>query len=112
MFLFPKGEGEFIVRDRFEALAFGRAEDRFTGDLLPPRAGLFVLHDEVLVIYPSKMELRGATCIGCLPHQTGVTERSVGDKHRNASNHVLHYMVISYLTDRIGCCIAVQLDGQ
>ena len=60
------------MRDRFKALAFGRAEDGFAGDLLPPRAGLFVLHDEVLVIYPRKMELRGATCIGRLPHQTGV----------------------------------------
>ena len=72
MFLLPKRKGEFIVRDEFKALPFGRAEDGFASDLLPPRVRLFVLHDEVLVIYPRKMELRAATCKGRLPHQTGV----------------------------------------
>ena len=95
------------MQDRFKALAFGRAEDCFSCDLLPPRARLFVLHDEVLVIYTREMELRAATCNGRLPHQTGVAQRSVGDKHRNAANRVLHHMVISYLTDRVSCRIAV-----
>ncbi len=61
------------MRDGSQSLAFGRAEDCFSGGLLPPRARLVVLHDEVLVVYPREVELRAVTCNGCLPHQTGVT---------------------------------------
>ena len=97
--------------DQLKLLTFGRAKDCFSGDLLPPRARLVILHDEVLVVYPRKMKLRAATCIGRFPHQTGVTERSVGDKDGYAANRVLHHMVISNLTHRVGCGISVQLDG-
>src|ERR1041384_5456897 len=101
-----------MVHALFKTLAFRRAENSFSGDLLPPRAGFVILHEEVLIINPRKMELRVASCTGRLPHQTGVAERSVSDKHRDAANHVLHYVVISNLAHRVSGGIAVHFDSQ
>jgi hypothetical protein len=34
-----------------------RSKDRFTADLLPPTARLFIAHDEVLIVYTREMEM-------------------------------------------------------
>jgi hypothetical protein len=52
MLLSPKRERQLIVRYGLEMLTLGRAKNCFSSDLLPPRPGFFVLHDEVLVIDP------------------------------------------------------------
>jgi hypothetical protein len=51
--------------------------DRFAGDLLPPRASLLVAHDEVLIINSRQMKVKLSSVYRRLPHQTGVTERSI-----------------------------------
>src|SRR3712207_7296641 len=47
-----------------------------------------------------------------LPHQTGVTERSISGDDLHAPDPVLHQVVVGHLPDRVGRRLAVQLDGQ
>src|SRR4026208_1700376 len=46
-----------------------------------------------------------------LPHQTGVTERSISSDYRSASHHVMHQVMVSHLTDRIGHRLTIALHG-
>src|SRR6266446_1446757 len=88
--------------DRDQSLSLERAKDRFPGYLLPPRASLLVAHDEVLVIDSGQMKVKWPPVNCCLPHQTGVTERSISGHDRSAADHVMHQMVVGHLADRIG----------
>src|SRR6266853_4164361 len=83
-------------------LSFQRAKDRFAGYLLPPRSSLFVAHDEVLVIDPSQMKVQQPPVYCRLPHQTGVTERSISSHDRSAAHNVSHEMMVGHLANRIG----------
>ena len=77
-------------------LAFKRAEDCFSGDLLPPRAGLFIFHDEILVINAGEMKMQYASVNCCFPHQTGVTERSISGTDWGTAHRVSHDMMIGH----------------
>ena len=84
------------MKNRTQALAFERAEEGFARHLLPPRASLFVAHDEVLVVDARQIKVELAPAYCCFPHHAGVAERSISSDYRNASDHVLYEMVISH----------------
>src|SRR5215216_8023413 len=51
-----------------------------------------------------------ATIYACVPHQTGVTQRSVGGDDWNAADLVLNYVMIGYLPYGISYCLAVYFN--
>jgi hypothetical protein len=93
-------------------LPFQGAKDRLSRDLLPPRACLLIAHDEVLIVYSGEMKVQHAPIYRRLPHQTGVTERSISRDNRRASHHVLRHMMISHQANRISDRFAVVRDAQ
>ena len=97
---------------RLQALTFQRSINRFTGHLLPPGTGLFISHDEVLIIDAGQMKMQHASIYYRLPHQTGVTERSICRHDWLAANRVLHQVVVSHQAHRISDCFPVILDRQ
>ena len=100
-FAFPLAEREFVAEDEIEPRALQRAVDGFAGDLLPPSAGLFIPHKEILVVDSRQIKMQDSTVYASRPHQTGVTERSIGDGHRHATDHVIHDVVICHFADGI-----------
>ena len=70
--------------------------NRLAADLLPPRSSFFIAHDEVLVIDTCKVKVQYPSVYGCLPHQTGVTERSISGEDRRAADSVSYKMVIAH----------------
>src|SRR2546430_642672 len=100
------------MKHRTQLLRFQRAEDCFASHLLPPRARFIIAHDEVLVVDAGKMKVQHAPRNGCLPHQTGVTERSISRDNRCTSNHILDEMMISHQPNRISYSFAVTVDGE
>src|SRR6266542_553163 len=100
------------MKNRTEPLAFERALNCFTSYLLPPRACFFIVHDEVLVVNALQIEMKG-TAVNCrLPHQTGVTERSIGGYDRGSTDDILHHVVIGHKANRIGCRFPVAFNRQ
>ena len=93
-------------------VALERAEDRFTSYLLPPRTSLVIFHDEILVVDAGEMKMQHASVNCCFPHQTGVTERSIGCTKWGAADRVLHEMVISHQSYRISNGLVVDLDRE
>ena len=100
------------MEDTLEAAAFQRAEDSFSRYLLPPGAGLFITHDEVLVVDTRKMKVKYSAVDCRFPHQTGVTERSIGGHDRSATHRVLDQMVISHQPNWIGNGLSLVFDSQ
>ena len=84
------------MEDTLEAMAFQGAEDCFSRYLLPPGAGLFITHDEVLIVDAREMKMKYASVYSCFPHQTGVTERSISGHDRHTANRVHHDVVITH----------------
>src|SRR6185295_10581993 len=99
------------MENRPQPLAFEWSLDRFAGDLLPPRSGFFIAHDEVLIVDARQMEMKLPSVYRRLPHQTGVTECSISRHNRRPSHSVLNEMVISHLSNRISGGLAVAVDG-
>ena len=100
------------MEDTLEAVAFQRAEDSFSGYLLPPGAGLFIPHDEVLIVNAPEMKMEYASVYSRFPHQTGVTERSIGGHDRSATHRVLDQMVISHQPNWIANGLSLVFDSQ
>ena len=106
----PERERNLVHRHARQPAPFQRAEDRFAGDLLPPGAGLLIAHDEVLVVDPRQVEVQRPSVDRRLPHQTGVTERSISGDDRHRRRPCPARVVIGHLPDRIGRRLAVALD--
>jgi hypothetical protein len=96
---------------RSESLSFKRAKNRLARDLLPPGACLLVAHDEILIVNSREMEMKYSPIDRRLPHQTGVTERSISSDHWRAPYSVLDQVVIGHQTNRVGNCLAFVLNG-
>ena len=94
--MLPGCEGKLIQKHRLEMLALERAQDRFAGDLLPPRTSLFIFHDEILIVDTGQMKVQYSSVDCCLPHQTGVTERSIGGTYGRAAHCVRHDVMIGH----------------
>ncbi len=47
-----------------------------------------------------------------LPHQTGVTERSIRDSYRDAIDDIVKDVVIRHLADWISAGVAAETDGE
>src|SRR5213075_1562793 len=58
LFVFPGRKCEFVKKNRPQVFALERAENRFTGYLLPPRDGLFISHDEILIVDAGEMKMQ------------------------------------------------------
>src|ERR1700704_3470136 len=98
------------MEDGTKPLAFEWSLDRFTGHLLPPRAGFFVAHDEVLIVDAGEMKVKLSSAYCRFPHQTGVTERSISGDDRSAAHRVLHEMMVSHQAHRISRSLAVAFN--
>ncbi len=98
------------MKNTLELVAFQGAEDCLPRNLLPPRAGLFITHDEVLIIYARQVKVEDAAVYSCFPHQTGVTERSISGHQGRATDGVLHHMVVSHQPDWISNRLSLILD--
>ena len=75
---------------------FEWAKYGFAGYLLPPRAGLFITHDEVLIVDSGEMKVKHSPIDCSFPHQTGVTERSICRHDRSAADRVLDHVMIGH----------------
>ena len=93
-------------------LTFERTEDRFAGHLLPPGAGLFVTHDEVLIVDARQVKVKLPSVYCRFPHQTGVTERSISGDNRSAADHVLHEMMVSHEANWVSDSFSVACHSQ
>jgi len=91
-------------------LAFQRPLDRFAGNLLPPRPGFFVAHDEVLVINSRQVKVKLPSAYCRFPHQTGVTERSISSDYGSAADNVLYEVVVSHEANRISRSLSIAFD--
>ena len=100
------------MKNGFQALALERTLNRFASDLLPPGTRLHVAHDEVLVIDSCELEVQLPSAYCCFPHQTGVTERSIGGDDRSASDNVLDQMMVGHQAHRIRGRFAIDLNRQ
>src|SRR6202034_4748593 len=98
----PLAKGKFIAEDEFEEWTLQRAVDSLAGDLLPPGSGFLIAHQEVLVVNASKIKVQGSPVHRSRPHQTGVTERSISDDDRHATNHIIENVMVGHLADGIG----------
>src|ERR1700730_6035568 len=58
------------------------------------------------------MKMQDSAVYGSRPHQTGVTERSIGDCHRDSRDDVVQYMVVGHFTDGIGAGVGAIADGK
>lgn len=84
------------MKNLLELLTLQWTMYRFAADLLPPRSSFFIAHDEVLVVDTRKVKVQYPPVYSCLPHQTGVTERSISGHERRAADSVSHEMVITH----------------
>ena len=84
------------MENALELITLQRTVNRFARDLLPPRSGFIVAHDEVLVVYACKMKVQYLSLDCCFPHQTGVTERSISGHDRRTADRVVHQVVITH----------------
>lgn len=100
------------MEDALEAVTLQGAQDRFPRYLLPPGAGLFITHNEVLIVDPSEMKMKHASVYSCFPHQTGVTQRSISGHDRSATHRVLYQMVVSHQANRIGNRLSLVFNRQ
>src|SRR5262249_14980219 len=81
-FRLPLTESEFIRGDQIQGSPFERAIDGFAINLLPPRASFLVAHQEILVVDARQIKMQRSAVYGAGPHETRVTERSIGDGDR------------------------------
>jgi hypothetical protein len=94
-FRFPRGKRQLIGMHQLQLAAFERPRNRRAADLLPVRPSLFVAHDEVLVIDAGFQMKRQPQAVDLSPpHQTGVTERSIGRDDGGAAHHVVDYVMV------------------
>src|SRR2546425_3040662 len=100
------------MEDTLKVVAFQRAEDSFSRYLLPPGAGLFITHDEVLIVDAREMKVEHAPVYSCFPHQTGVTERSISGHDRSATHRVLDQMVICHQANWISNRFSLIFNSQ
>ena len=100
------------MKDRLEPLPAQRPRDRLAGDLLPPRAGLLVTHDEVLVVDAGQVKVQLATIYFSFPHQTGVTERSIGRNYGDPAHRVMQNVMIGHLPERVSGGLAIEINSQ
>ena len=100
------------MEDALELASFQWAMNRFPTDLLPPGSSLFITHDEVLIVNAREVKVQHSSIHCRFPHQTGVTERSIGGHDRRPANRVLHHVMIAHEPDRIGYGLFADDDSQ
>ena len=98
--------------DQFQLLPHHGTRDRLATDLLPEGTSFLVLHEEVLVVDSCEMEREHPIAYLALPHQTGVTERSIGCNDWRASDDVLDHVMISHEPHGISDSFAIVLNRQ
>src|SRR6185369_9057459 len=84
----PDSKREFVHHDAPKLLSLEGTLDSRSRDLLPPRTGFVIAHDEVLIIDASQMKMKLLSIHDGLPHDTGVAQRSVSRRDRRTSNNV------------------------
>src|SRR2546422_9821943 len=97
----PGCQRHLVSRNPAQALAAQLAQDAFAGDLLPPASGLLVDHEEILVVDADQMEAKDAAVYRTVPHQTGVTERSIGGQQRRRAELVIEHVMGGEVAHRI-----------
>src|SRR5208282_6090362 len=98
-FAAPLAEAEFVAEDEIERRALQRAIDGLAGDLLPPCSSFTIAHEEVLVVDAGEIKVQRPSIDRSRPHQTGVTERSIGDGNRHACDYVIQDVMVGHLAD-------------
>ena len=79
---------------------------------MPVRAGLLVAHEEVLVVDARKAEGENLAVDFPAPHQTGVTERSIGGYDGYVASCVVDEVMVGEGSDWVGARFAAKLDGE
>jgi hypothetical protein len=100
------------MKNALELVALQWTMNRFACHLLPPRSSFIVTHDEVLVVDAREPEVQRPSFYCRFPHQTGVTERSIGGHDRHTANRVHHDVVITHQPDRISYRLFTNFDCQ
>src|SRR5258706_11245121 len=112
MLAFPDPKAHFIGWDQLQLGTLQWPKDTLSAHLLPIASGLFIAHQEVLIVDACQMKGKHFVAGPSLPHQTGVTKRSIGAHQRNASKEVVHYMVVGHLGDGIRARLPIQTHSQ
>ena len=100
------------MKNGLEMMTLQGTEDRFSRNLLPPGAGLFIAHDEVLIVNAREMKMEHLPVYSCFPHQTGVTERSISGNDGSATHRVLDEMMVSHQANWVGNGLSLVFDRQ
>src|SRR5437868_6262884 len=72
-FVLPEAKSDFVGADQFKRGALQWSRDRLTTNLLPIATGLFITHNEVLIVDAGQMKIQDSAVYRSCPHQTGVT---------------------------------------
>ena len=102
---------QFIGENQRQLPALERPRDGGAADLLPVSPRLLVAHDEVLVIDAGQMKRQPQAVYISPPHQTGVTERSIGRHDRDAAHHVIDDVMVRHAADRIRARLPADSHG-
>ena len=78
-----------------------RTRNGSPADLLPVSARLLVAHQKILIIDPRKVKRQNQATHLASPHQTGVTERSIGGGDGNAVHHVVNDVMVGDTSDGV-----------
>ena len=98
-------------RDHFQLFAGEVADDGLARELLPPRFGLAVVHDEVAVSELSgRAEIEQASVQPAVEGDGRVAERTEGDRHRKAVQGVVDNLVPGQDLEGIGLGLSLVLD--
>ena len=89
------------MENPFELTAFQWTMNGLPADLLPPRSSFLITHDEVLVVNTCQVKVQYPPIDRRLPHQTGVTERSISGHDRRGADSVRHQVMVGHDPDWI-----------
>ena len=108
---FPGCQRQLIGINQSQPAALERPGNRSAADLLPVGAGFLVAHQEVLVVDAGQMKRQPQPCNISRPHQTGVTERSIGGDDGLTVNYVVDHVMVGNAANGIGPSLAADAHG-
>ena len=92
---------QLVGENQRQLAALERTGNGGAADLLPIGPGLLIAHEEVLVIDAGQVKRQPQAIYLSPPHQTGVTERSIGRHDGDAVHHVIDHVVVRHAADGI-----------
>src|ERR1017187_3479753 len=106
----PEAERQFVTVDEHELPSFEVPKDCLPRALLPDSAGLIITDEGVPIVDSGKPEMKSSTIHHPFPDESGMAERAVGSSDRNATNRIVHDVMVAHCADGIGVRLCSQSD--